>query len=105
LLDEFGPIAQTSMVVIFDIEAPIPLDGIANASVEFSGKKSLNPWRGTIMLRAAFFFIVLALIAGVLGLARTEYLAANIAWILFVVFLVLALLSFVFGPRSGPPPV
>jgi uncharacterized membrane protein YtjA (UPF0391 family) len=52
------------------------------------------------MLNAAVLFLVIALIAGALGLAGTEIMAANIAWILFVVFLVLALGSFVFG-RSG----
>ena len=55
------------------------------------------------MLQGAFAFLILALVAGVLGLARTEILAANIAWILFVVFLVLAALSFVFGSRVRPP--
>jgi uncharacterized membrane protein YtjA (UPF0391 family) len=52
------------------------------------------------MLGAAILFLVIALVAGVLGLAGTEILAANIAWILFVVFLILAVVSFVFG-RSG----
>jgi uncharacterized membrane protein YtjA (UPF0391 family) len=52
------------------------------------------------MLRAAILFLLIALVAGALGLFRTEIMAANIAWILFVVFLVLAVLSLVFG-RSG----
>lgn len=52
------------------------------------------------MLQAAFAFLILALVAGVMGMARTEILAANIAWILFVVFLVLAALSFVTGNRT-----
>ena len=52
------------------------------------------------MLQAAFLFLVIALIAGALGLAGTEIMAANIAWILFIVFLVLAVASFLFG-RSG----
>jgi uncharacterized membrane protein YtjA (UPF0391 family) len=52
------------------------------------------------MLQAAILFLVIALIAGGLGLVGTEIMAANIAWILFVVFLVFAVVSFVFG-RSG----
>jgi uncharacterized membrane protein YtjA (UPF0391 family) len=44
--------------------------------------------------------LVIALIAGALGLAGTEIVAANIAWILFVVFIILAVVSFVFG-RGG----
>jgi len=52
------------------------------------------------MLNAAILFLVIALVAGALGLVGTEIMAANIAWILFVVFLILAVASFVFG-RSG----
>ena len=33
-----------------------------------------------------------------LGMFRTEIIASNIAWILFVVFLVLAIISFFLGP-------
>ena len=54
------------------------------------------------MLRAAILFLVIALIAGALGLFRTEVVAAEIAWILFVAFLVLAVLSLLFG-RAGRP--
>jgi uncharacterized membrane protein YtjA (UPF0391 family) len=49
------------------------------------------------MLRAAILFLLIALIAGALGLAGTEIMAANIAWILFVAFLILAVASFVLG--------
>jgi uncharacterized membrane protein YtjA (UPF0391 family) len=58
---------------------------------------------GTAMLRWALLFFVIALIAGALGAFRTEILAANIAWVLFVVFIILALVSLVMGRRSGPP--
>ena len=53
------------------------------------------------MLRAALLFLIIALVAGVLGLGALEGTAMNIAWILFVVFLILAVASFVFG-RGGP---
>ena len=52
------------------------------------------------MLNAAILFLVIALIAGALGMVGTEIMAANVAWILFVVFLILAVASFIFG-RSG----
>ena len=55
------------------------------------------------MLRMAILFFAIALIAGALGLFRTEYLASEVAWVLFVVFLVIALLSLVLGRRAGPP--
>ncbi|HWY88632.1 MAG TPA: DUF1328 domain-containing protein [Gemmataceae bacterium] len=55
------------------------------------------------MLRMAVLFFVIALIAGALGLFRTEYIASEVAWVLFVVFLVIALLSLVLGRRAGPP--
>lgn len=41
--------------------------------------------------------------AGLFGLLRVEYVSAQIAWILFVVFIILAVVSFIFGrgaPRS-----
>ena len=53
------------------------------------------------MLRAALLFLVIALIAGALGLFRVEFLAAEIAWVLFVVFLILFVVSLVLG-RRGP---
>ena len=56
------------------------------------------------MIRAAVLFLVIALIAGLLGLFRVEYLASEIAWILFVVFLILAVVSFIFG-RGAPRPL
>jgi uncharacterized membrane protein YtjA (UPF0391 family) len=54
------------------------------------------------MLQLALLFLVIALIAGALGLANTSFLASNIAWVLFVIFIVLFLVSLVFGRRSPP---
>ncbi len=54
------------------------------------------------MLRWALLFLVIALIAGALGLFRAEFIASEIAWILFVVFLILFVVSLVFG-RGSPP--
>ena len=57
------------------------------------------------MLRLAIFFLVISLIAGFLGVYPVEALSAQIAWILFVIFLVLFVVSLVFGGLrgSGPP--
>jgi len=55
------------------------------------------------MLRAAIAFLIIALIAGALGAFRVEGVSVQIAWILFVVFIVLAILSFVFGSFRRPP--
>jgi uncharacterized membrane protein YtjA (UPF0391 family) len=54
------------------------------------------------MLRLALLFLIIALIAGALGLAHTEYISSQIAWILFVIFLVLFLVSLLFGRTRGP---
>lgn len=53
------------------------------------------------MLNLAITFLIIALIAGVLGLTGIAGISANIAWILFVVGLVLAVVFFVTGRR--PP--
>jgi uncharacterized membrane protein YtjA (UPF0391 family) len=55
------------------------------------------------MLRLAIVFLIIALIAGVLGVANVSWLAGNIAWWLFVIFLILFLVSLVFGGLRRPP--
>lgn len=55
------------------------------------------------MIRWALAFLLISLLAGALGLFRTQIIAADIAWVLFVVFLVLAVVSLVLGRRSAPP--
>lgn len=54
------------------------------------------------MLYWAAVFLVIGLIAGLLGFAGIAGTAVHIAWILFVVGLVLALIFFVLGRR---PPI
>jgi uncharacterized membrane protein YtjA (UPF0391 family) len=50
-------------------------------------------------------FLIVALIAGALGLFRVEAVSSQVAWILFVVFMILFLVSLVFGGRrtTAPP--
>lgn len=52
------------------------------------------------MLHYALIFLVVALIAAVLGFGVIAGTAAWIAKVLFVVFLILALVSFVTGRKS-----
>jgi uncharacterized membrane protein YtjA (UPF0391 family) len=54
------------------------------------------------MLSWALAFLIIAIIAGALGLTGIAGAATNIAWILFVVGLIVALIFFLSGRR---PPV
>ena len=55
------------------------------------------------MLRLALVFLIIALVAGALGVFRVEWLASEVAWILFVVFLVLFIVSLIAGGRRTLP--
>ena len=52
------------------------------------------------MLRYAVIFFVIALVAAVLGFGGLAAGAASFGKILFVVFLILAIVSFIFGRRG-----
>ena len=56
------------------------------------------------MLRWALLFLIIAVVAAVLGFGRLEGAAMYAAQILFLVFLVLFIVSAVMG-RRGPPAV
>jgi uncharacterized membrane protein YtjA (UPF0391 family) len=58
--------------------------------------------KGSTMLRWAVLFLIIALIAAVLGFGGIQGLAMQIARILFFLFLVLFVISLVMG-RRGPP--
>jgi uncharacterized membrane protein YtjA (UPF0391 family) len=53
------------------------------------------------MLSWAAVFLIIAIIAGVLGAGGVAGMSMNIAWVLFVVGLILAVVFFVVGRR--PP--
>jgi uncharacterized membrane protein YtjA (UPF0391 family) len=57
------------------------------------------------MLGWAITFLILALIAGALGFGGVAMLSANIAQVLFVVFLVLFAIALVANAVRGRPPV
>jgi uncharacterized membrane protein YtjA (UPF0391 family) len=52
------------------------------------------------MLRYALIFLIVALVAGAMGLFRASFIASEIAWVLFVVFLILFVVSLVVGRRT-----
>ncbi|MFO0863725.1 MAG: DUF1328 domain-containing protein [Gemmataceae bacterium] len=54
------------------------------------------------MLRWAAAFLIIALIAAMFGAFNIAGMSQNIAWILFVVFLILFVVSLISG-RSSPP--
>lgn len=51
------------------------------------------------MLYWAAVFLVIALVAGLLGFSGVAGVSMNIAWILFVIGLILAVVFFVLGRR------
>ena len=57
----------------------------------------------TQMFYYALIFLIVAVIAGALGLSGVAGLSANIAWILFIVGLIFAVIFFLRGRR--PPPI
>ena len=56
----------------------------------------------TIMIYWAAVFLIIALVAAVLGFTGIAGTAVNIAWILFVVGLIVAVIFFALGRRSPP---
>jgi uncharacterized membrane protein YtjA (UPF0391 family) len=53
------------------------------------------------MLRYALIFLVLALVAGALNLGGVAALSINIAYVLFVIFLILLVVHFLTGRGRG----
>ena len=58
---------------------------------------------GLAMLRLAILFLVIAMIAGLFGFGLVGSMAWSAAKILFFVFIVLAVLSFLGGALRTPP--
>lgn len=56
------------------------------------------------MLWYTFVFLVLAVVAALLGFTGIAILSADLAKILFIVFLILFLISLIFGGRRHHPP-
>lgn len=60
---------------------------------------------GGFMLYWAAVFLVIAIVAGLLGMSGVGGLSMNIAWILVVVFVILFVISLIFNGRKGLPKV
>lgn len=67
-----------------------------------AGLRATQTNGGDTMLSWALVFLVVGIIAGVLGLSGIAGAATQIAWILFVVGLILAIVFFLMGRR---PPI
>jgi uncharacterized membrane protein YtjA (UPF0391 family) len=61
---------------------------------------SVAPAGGTIVIAWAATFLILAIVAGVLGFTGIAGVATNIAWILFLVGLILAVVFALSGRRA-----
>jgi uncharacterized membrane protein YtjA (UPF0391 family) len=59
--------------------------------------------RRNIMLQWALIFLIVAIIAGAFGLSGVAGAATQIAWILFIIGLVLAVIFFIRGRGSRIP--
>ena len=59
-------------------------------------------WEVKRMLKWAVVFLIIAIVAAVLGFGVLAGAAATIAEILFVVFLIFLIISFIFGWRGRP---
>ena len=55
------------------------------------------------MIYYAFVFLVLGLVAGALGVSGVAAVSSQIAWILFVVGVILMIVHFVSGRRTLTP--
>jgi uncharacterized membrane protein YtjA (UPF0391 family) len=69
-----------------------------NREKKFAGTYPIER-RNPDMLHWALTFLVVGLIAAVLGFSGVAGAATQIAWILFVVFVILALVAMVMGRR------
>jgi uncharacterized membrane protein YtjA (UPF0391 family) len=76
--------------------------GQIGVGVDFLARR---PKRRRSMLQLALLFLIVALIAGVLGLSGVAWLSSNIAWTLFVIFLILFVISLAAGALRGRPPL
>jgi uncharacterized membrane protein YtjA (UPF0391 family) len=65
------------------------------------GRDGPHQPEGGAMLRWAVIFLVVAIVAALLGFMEIAWLSKEIAWILAVVFIILFIVSLVLGRR--PP--
>ena len=107
LIDCRSPFLQTKAIIAIGTEHALSKSvfGKTEDRTCSIGRSSefLNPIefpRGNTMLSWALTFLVIALIAGVLGFGVVAGTAASIAKVLFVVFLIAFVISLVTGRRA-----
>ena len=71
------------------------MEGPANGQVEPSERSATNPKGEDAMLYYALVFLIVAIIAGVLGFWVIAATAAGIAKILFYIFIILFIISLI----------
>ena len=74
-------------------------------SATYRLRKKRSPWRAKeeIVLYYALVFLVVGLIAGVLGATGVAAVASQIAWLLFVIGIILLLVHIISGRRTLVP--
>jgi uncharacterized membrane protein YtjA (UPF0391 family) len=77
--------------------------GFSEAAIQLLDR-SLNAQNPAVMLRWALIFLIVALIAAMLGFGGIAGTAAEIARVLFFVFPVLLVISLLSGAFRGRPP-
>jgi uncharacterized membrane protein YtjA (UPF0391 family) len=70
-------------------------------SSDLDSIKNNSTKKSTTMLRWSITFLIIAIIAAVFGFGGISSGAGSIAKILFVIFLVLFVVSLIFGKRGG----
>jgi uncharacterized membrane protein YtjA (UPF0391 family) len=95
-----------------DVSFTRPVKWHARCNSLPSGKKAttserwLTPWNHQeeiIMLRLALVFLLIAVVAGLLGFTGIELLSVELARILFIVFLVLFIVALIGNATYGRP--
>lgn len=76
---------------------------MANERLMKRAEMALN--RSVCMLMWAVVFLIIAIIAGLFGFTKVESVAAQIAKVLFFIFIILFLISLVFGLFFASAPV
>ena len=82
--------------VSYAVAAQLPINAVTRAAHTIANHPNL-PTTESVMLHYAVVFLVIALIAAVFGFGGIAASAVGIAQVLFVVFLVMAVVSFLMG--------
>jgi uncharacterized membrane protein YtjA (UPF0391 family) len=87
-------------------DADCPATRYGTVSAAFRDERRSAPWCSSeeeIMLYYALAFLVVALVAGALGVSGVAAVSTNIAYVLFVIAIVLFLVHMLSGRRTLAP--